>query len=112
MCNEYRVRARRLYRRGRRGALIALIVVSRQQKIAEDGTVHDRTQVFNERFTAIAALLGDAQPAVRLADVYAMAGLGRRLDRVPRQSPGIPRQDHCGHCLLPEPVTRIADRAC
>ena len=31
--------------------------------------------MFNERFTAIAAQLGDAQPAVRLAGVHAMAGL-------------------------------------
>ncbi len=31
--------------------------------------------MFNERFTAIAAQLGDAQPAVQLAGVHAMAGL-------------------------------------
>ena len=35
------------------------------------------TGVFNERFTAITAQLGDAQPAVRLAGVHAMAGPGR-----------------------------------
>ena len=35
----------------------------------------DRTPIFNERFIAIAAQLGDAQPAVRLAGVHAMAGL-------------------------------------
>src|SRR5262245_60490978 len=57
------------------GALVALIVAYRQQKIAEADSVHDRTRVFNERFTAIAAQLGDAQPAVRLAGVHAMAGL-------------------------------------
>ena len=57
------------------GALVALIVAYRRQKIAEADSVHDRTRVFNERFTAIAAQLGDAQPAVRLAGVYAMAGL-------------------------------------
>ena len=34
-----------------------------------------RDRGFNERFTAIAAQLGDAQPAVRLAGVYAMADL-------------------------------------
>ena len=44
------------------GALVALIVAYRRQKIAEADSVHDRTRVFNERFTAIAAQLGDAQP--------------------------------------------------
>ena len=57
------------------GALVALIVAYRRQKIAEADSVHDRTRVFNERFTAIAGQLGDAQPAVRLAGVHAMAGL-------------------------------------
>src|SRR5581483_8118121 len=42
---------------------------------AEADSAHDRTRVFNERFTAIAAQLGDAQSAVRLAGVHAMAGL-------------------------------------
>jgi hypothetical protein len=57
------------------GALVALIVAYRRQKITEANSVHDRTRVFNERFTAIAPQLGDAQPAVRLAGVHAMAGL-------------------------------------
>jgi uncharacterized protein YjbI with pentapeptide repeats len=57
------------------GALVALVVAYRRQKVAEADSVHDRTRVFNERFTAIAAQLGDAQPAVRLAGVHAMAGL-------------------------------------
>src|SRR6266496_3297304 len=57
------------------GALVALIVAYRRQKITEANSVSDRTRVFNERFTAIAAQLGDAQPAVRLAGVHAMAGL-------------------------------------
>jgi uncharacterized protein YjbI with pentapeptide repeats len=50
-------------------------VAYRRQKIAEADSAHDRTRVFNERFTTIAAQLGDAQPAVRLAGVHAMAGL-------------------------------------
>ncbi len=57
------------------GALVALVVAYRRQKVAEADSVHDRTWVFNERFTAIAGQLGDAQPAVRLAGVHAMAGL-------------------------------------
>lgn len=57
------------------GALVALIVAYRRQKIAEADAVHDRTRVFNERFTATAAQLGHDQSAVRLAGVHAMAGL-------------------------------------
>jgi hypothetical protein len=58
------------------GALVALIVAYRRQKITEADSVNDRTRVFNERFTAIAAQLGDDKPpAVRLAGVHAMAGL-------------------------------------
>jgi hypothetical protein len=57
------------------GALVALIVAYRRQKITEADSVHDRTRVFNERFTAITAQFGDPQPAVRLAGVHAMAGL-------------------------------------
>jgi uncharacterized protein YjbI with pentapeptide repeats len=57
------------------GALVALIVAYRRQKVAEANSAHDRTRVFNERFTAIAAQLGDGHPAVRLAGVHAIAGL-------------------------------------
>ncbi len=57
------------------GALVALVVAYRRQKVAEGDSVHDRTRVFNERFTATAAQLGDDRPAVRLAGVHAMAGL-------------------------------------
>ena len=57
------------------GALVALVVAYRRQKVAEADSAHDRARVFNERFTSIAAQLGDDQPAVRLAGVHAMAGL-------------------------------------
>jgi len=68
------------------GALVALVVAYRRQRVSEVATVedkdrweataaHDRTRVFNERFTAIATQFGDDQPAVRLAGVHAMAGL-------------------------------------
>jgi hypothetical protein len=49
------------------GALVALVVAYRRQKVAEADSAHDRAQVLNERFTAIAAQLGGAQPAERLA---------------------------------------------
>jgi uncharacterized protein YjbI with pentapeptide repeats len=75
------------------GALVALVMAYRRQKVAEAATVvdkersevekerweataaHDRTRLLNERFTAIATQLGGGQPAVRLAGVHAMAGL-------------------------------------
>jgi hypothetical protein len=57
------------------GALVALVVAYRRQRVSETASGHDRTRVFNERFTAIAAQLGDSSPAVRLAGVHAMAGL-------------------------------------
>jgi hypothetical protein len=62
------------------GALVALVVAYRRQKVAEADSAHDRNRVFNERFTAIAAQLGDDQPAVRLAGVHAMAGLADDWD--------------------------------
>lgn len=57
------------------GALVALIVSYRKQKIAEADSAHDRTRVFNERFATIATQLGDESPAVRLAAVHSLAGL-------------------------------------
>jgi uncharacterized protein YjbI with pentapeptide repeats len=57
------------------GALVALIVTYRRQRVAEADSIRDRTRVFNERFIAIAAQLGDPQAAIRLAGVHAMAGL-------------------------------------
>jgi uncharacterized protein YjbI with pentapeptide repeats len=57
------------------GALVALIMAYRRQRVAETATAHDRSRVLNERFTTIAAQLGDDQAAVRLAGVHAMAGL-------------------------------------
>lgn len=57
------------------GALVAALIVGYRQRVGEASAAHDRSRVFNERFTAIAAQLGDDKPAVRLAGVHAMAGL-------------------------------------
>ena len=57
------------------GALVALIVAYRRQRVAEADSAHDRIRVFNERFIAIAGQLGNSQAALRLAGVHAMAGL-------------------------------------
>jgi uncharacterized protein YjbI with pentapeptide repeats len=57
------------------GALVALVMAYRRQRVAETATVHDRTRMLNERFTTIAGQLGDQNPAVRMAGVHGLAGL-------------------------------------
>jgi uncharacterized protein YjbI with pentapeptide repeats len=68
------------------GALVALVMSCRRQRVAETTSAldrerfettsaHDRTRLLNERFTTIAGQLGDHEAAVRLAGVHAMAGL-------------------------------------
>jgi uncharacterized protein YjbI with pentapeptide repeats len=57
------------------GALVALVMAYRRQRVAEASSAHDRTRVLNERFIAIATQIGNEQPAVRLAGVHALAGL-------------------------------------
>ena len=64
------------------GGVVALVTAYRRQRVAE--FAHDlaaRTEeretarLFNERFATAAGQLGDDRSAVRLAGVYAMAGL-------------------------------------
>lgn len=61
---------------------MALVTAYRRQRVAElahalDARGEDReeTKAFNERFATVAGQLGDDSPQVRLAGVYAMAGL-------------------------------------
>ena len=73
------------------GAVVALVVAYRRQRDIEQGR-------FVERFGAAAAQLGASQVAVRLAGVYAMAG-------VADESSGLQRQQCidvlCGYLRLP-----------
>lgn len=57
------------------GGIIALVTAYRRQRIAELAEQREGTRLFNERFATAAGQLGDDKPAVRLAGVYAMAGL-------------------------------------
>lgn len=57
------------------GALVALVMAYRRQRVNEISTAHDQARVRNERFTAIATQLGDHSAAVRLAGIHALAGL-------------------------------------
>ncbi|MGO4592123.1 pentapeptide repeat-containing protein [Paenarthrobacter sp. 2TAF44] len=50
------------------GGVVALVVAYRRQKVTEEN-------IFVERFGAAAAQLGSEDPAVRMAGVYAMAGV-------------------------------------
>jgi uncharacterized protein YjbI with pentapeptide repeats len=64
------------------GAVVALVTTYRRQRVAEfaerrQGLAERRelTRLFNERFATAAGQLGHDNSAVRLAGVYAMAGL-------------------------------------
>ncbi|MFI6277057.1 pentapeptide repeat-containing protein [Streptomyces sp. NPDC050988] len=57
------------------GALVALVVAYRLQRVDEDGALREATRLHTERFTAAVGQLGDASAAVRLGGVHALAGL-------------------------------------
>lgn len=78
------------------GAAVALVMTYRRQRVAEAANrlavaasrrddqaaeldqakeTRERTRLFNERFATASGQLGHDQPAVRLAGIYAMAGL-------------------------------------
>ena len=64
------------------GGVVALVTAYRRQRVAEFAQdlatrteERETARLFNERFATAAGQLGDDRPAVRLAGVYAMAGL-------------------------------------
>ncbi|MFJ5994132.1 pentapeptide repeat-containing protein [Streptomyces sp. NPDC092370] len=57
------------------GALVALVVAYRRQRVDEDGALRESTRLHTERFTAAVSQLGDESAAVRLGGVHALAGL-------------------------------------
>ncbi|MFD5893175.1 pentapeptide repeat-containing protein [Streptomyces sp. NPDC060366] len=57
------------------GALVALVVAYRRQRVDEDGALRESTRLHTERFTSAVSQLGDESPAVRLGGVHALAGL-------------------------------------
>jgi uncharacterized protein YjbI with pentapeptide repeats len=60
------------------GGVVALVVAYRRQKVTEES-------IFVERFGAAAAQLGAEDPAVRMAGVYAMAGVADEGNSAQRQ---------------------------
>jgi uncharacterized protein YjbI with pentapeptide repeats len=64
------------------GALVALVVAYRRQRVDEarqhldeEGALREATRLHTERFTTAVSQLGDASAAVRLGGVHALAGL-------------------------------------
>lgn len=57
------------------GALVALVVAYRRQRVDEDGALRDATRLHTERFTTAVSQLGDDSSAVRLGGVHALASL-------------------------------------
>ncbi|WP_260868117.1 pentapeptide repeat-containing protein [Streptomyces sp. SAJ15] len=57
------------------GALIALVVAYRRQRVDEDGALREATRLHTERFTTAVTQLGNDSAAVRLGGVHALAGL-------------------------------------
>lgn len=57
------------------GALVALVVACRRQRVDEDAALREATRLHTERFTTAVSQLGDDSAAVRLGSVHALAGL-------------------------------------
>ncbi|GAA4077406.1 hypothetical protein GCM10022233_65470 [Streptomyces shaanxiensis] len=57
------------------GALVALVVAYRRQKVGEDEVEREKTRLHNERFTHAVDQLGNESEAVQLGAVHALAGL-------------------------------------
>jgi hypothetical protein len=55
--------------------VVALVVAYRRQRIGEVAEARERVKVLNERFASACAQIGHEKPTVRLAGMYAMAGL-------------------------------------
>ncbi|MFL9680662.1 MULTISPECIES: pentapeptide repeat-containing protein [Streptomyces] len=57
------------------GALVALVVAYRRQRVDKAGAHRDATRLHTERFSPVVDKLGSESPAVRLGGVHALAGL-------------------------------------
>ncbi|MBO8189196.1 pentapeptide repeat-containing protein [Streptomyces spirodelae] len=57
------------------GALVALVVAYRRQRLDEDAALREATRLHTERFSTAVSQLGEGSPAIRLGGVHALAGL-------------------------------------
>jgi hypothetical protein len=69
------------------GGAVALVVAYRRQRLGEaehrrqgEASERDRTRLYNERFARASDQPGSDRPAIRLAGIYAMAGLADDWD--------------------------------
>ncbi|MFJ2746200.1 pentapeptide repeat-containing protein [Streptomyces sp. NPDC087440] len=63
------------------GALVALVVAYRRQRVDEAGAHRESTRLHTERFSQAVDKLGSPSPAVRLGGIHALSGLA---DDAPR----------------------------
>ncbi|GGU62449.1 hypothetical protein GCM10010259_61350 [Streptomyces daghestanicus] len=61
------------------GALVALVVAYRRQRVDEAGAHREATRLHTERFSQAVDKLGSDSPAVRLGGVHALAVLTRSI---------------------------------
>jgi membrane protein implicated in regulation of membrane protease activity len=57
------------------GGVVALVVAYRRQRVSESAETRERAKLLNERFGAACNQIGNENPTVRLAGVYALASL-------------------------------------
>ncbi|MER5257926.1 pentapeptide repeat-containing protein [Streptomyces sp. NPDC002855] len=92
------------------GALVALVVAYRRQRVDEAGAHREATRLHAERFTAAVSQLGDNSPAVRLGGVHALVSLA---DDAPDHSVRQTCIDVlCAYVQLPYPPDPGDDPAC
>ncbi|MGH4035247.1 pentapeptide repeat-containing protein [Actinomycetota bacterium Odt1-20B] len=83
------------------GALVALVVAYRRQRVDEAGAHRESTRLHTERFSQAVDKLGSDSPAVRLGGVHALAGLA---DDAPDQGQRQTCIDVlCAYLRLPSP---------
>ncbi|MFD5828240.1 pentapeptide repeat-containing protein [Lentzea sp. NPDC060358] len=84
------------------GGVVALVVAYRKQRISESAEVRERVKLLNDRFGAACNQIGNENPTVRLAGVYALAALA---DEWPEQRQ-VCIDVLCSHLRVPyEPST-------
>ncbi|WP_394427321.1 pentapeptide repeat-containing protein [Streptomyces sp. SGAir0957] len=65
------------------GALVALVVAYRRQRVDEDAATRDATRLHTERFGSAVGQLGDSSAAVRLGGVHALSALADDAPTIP-----------------------------
>ncbi|MGC5533677.1 hypothetical protein [Streptomyces sp. SR-10] len=92
------------------GALVALVVAYRRQRVDEAGAHREATRLHTERFSQAVDKLGSDSPAVRLGGVHALAGLADDAPTTafarPASTSGAPTSS-CLSPLTPAPILPI-----